>query len=419
MTARLLKFCLLLSLIFSATLIQAQEDECKDGACGPRELKLPHDEDETENPNNPSSINLLQIEKSGMGSVIAYEDFDRKVKMLMSSRFGVGGHYANDKFQHYMPVHAIMEAVKFAWKRNPESALILGTGGAGNMYHFLKKSGVESIKIVEQDYQVNQIAKKHFGLEEAASNTEYKGARAWLNENDKKDEFDLIIHDAFSLGYRPVDSLSRLAIKKLDSILSDDGMLVIKWYGHVFGPHRKYTLDLLKTLKAVFPSVRLFADRKPSWSSPKPFAHLAFFCSKTSQKDGGIEFKLPEKVTKAEDPTRGKKIHTWKHFQEWEQLYEAADIDAANIVSEKDNVLIKWYKKTARDFKGDMRYKVPLRVWNLAHDYLKMGKDNPFEDDDDDDNDGYDVSGEGAGDPRFKNVSPDVLKKLKEMGAKF
>jgi hypothetical protein len=92
--------------------------------------------------------------------------------------------------------------------------------GAGNMYHFLKKSGVESIKMVEQDYQVAQIAKKHFGLEEAAADIEYKPPRAWLNENDKKTEFDLIIHDAFSLGYRPVDSLSRQAIKKLDCILS-------------------------------------------------------------------------------------------------------------------------------------------------------------------------------------------------------
>jgi hypothetical protein len=146
---------------------------------------------------------------------------------------------------------------------------------------------------------------------------------------------------------------------------------------------------------------------------------LVFFCSKTSQKDGGIEFKLPEKITKADDPPRGKKIHTWKSFHEWEQLYDAADIEAANLISEKDNALVKWYKKTARDFKADMRYKVPLRVWNLAHDYLKMSKDNPFEDDDDDDNDGYDTSGEGAGDPRFKNVSPEVMKKLKEMGAQF
>jgi hypothetical protein len=46
--------------------------------------------------------------------------------------------------------------------------------------------------------------------------------------------------------------------------------------------------------------------------------------------------------------------------------------------------MIKWWKKTTRDFKADMRYKMPLRVWNLAVDYLKLTKDNPLEDEDDD-----------------------------------
>jgi hypothetical protein len=55
----------------------AQEDECKDGKCGPRELKLPHDEDETENPSTPSSINLLQIEKS------AFQDISKMVPQFL------------------------------------------------------------------------------------------------------------------------------------------------------------------------------------------------------------------------------------------------------------------------------------------------------------------------------------------------
>lgn len=172
-------------------------------------------------------------------------------------------------------------------------------------------------------------------------------------------------------------------------------------------------MDLFKTLSAFFPHVRLFADRKQSWSSPKPFAHLVFFASKRSD---GVKFNFPAKVINAEDPPKGKKVHTWKSMSDWEQLISEAELSQANLILDKENALIKWYKKTARDFKADMRYKVPLRVWNLAQDYLKISKDNPYEDDDDDD-DGYDQTGEGGGDPRFKNVPADVLKQLKEMGA--
>lgn len=63
-----------------------------------------------------------------------------------------------------------------------------------------------------------------------------------------------------------------------------------------------------------------------------------------------------------------------------------------------------------------MRYKVPLRVWNLAHDYLKISRDNPYEDNDDDDV-GYDTTGEAEAhqDPRLKNIPPEVLEQLKKV----
>jgi hypothetical protein len=43
--------------------VDEAEGVCEEGACGPREVSLPHDEDETEDKNKEPNINLLGIEK--------------------------------------------------------------------------------------------------------------------------------------------------------------------------------------------------------------------------------------------------------------------------------------------------------------------------------------------------------------------
>lgn len=122
---------------------------------------------------------------------------------------------------------------------------------------------------------------------------------------------------------------------------------MVKWYGHLHGPHRHYSMSLFKTLKAVFPHVRVFADRANSWATQRPFAHLVFFASKKP-----IEFKLPEKVLKAEDAPKGKKLFTWKNFQDWEQKFTESELSSVPLITDKENVLFKWYKKIARDWKA-------------------------------------------------------------------
>lgn len=69
------------------------------------------------------------------------------------------------------------------------------------------------------------------------------------------------------------------------------------------------------------------------------------------------------------------------------------------------------------NFHLDNRYKLPLRVWNLAEDYLKISKDNPYEDDDDDDDFDAKLDEDYSGNPNLKNVPPHILKQLQEMGA--
>jgi hypothetical protein len=55
---------------------------------------------------------------------VAFEDKDRNQKLLLSERFGVGGHYLDKQTHASFVSHSIMEAIKFVHPK-PKEGLIM------------------------------------------------------------------------------------------------------------------------------------------------------------------------------------------------------------------------------------------------------------------------------------------------------
>jgi hypothetical protein len=55
---------------------------------------------------------------------LGYEDKDRNYKLLLSGRFGVGGHYLDKKSDAAFVWHSIMEAVKFVQPKPKEGLIV-------------------------------------------------------------------------------------------------------------------------------------------------------------------------------------------------------------------------------------------------------------------------------------------------------
>jgi len=114
--------------------------------------------------------------------------------------------------------------------------------GSGHTTRLFQKLGAK-VSAVETENEIVKMNEKHFNTKPDSVETDY--ARSWIEshaeDNDVRinplaklgqsqsiaAQFDVIVHDAFANGDKPIDSLTRHAIKSLASALSDDGILIL------------------------------------------------------------------------------------------------------------------------------------------------------------------------------------------------
>ncbi len=143
----------------------------------------------------------------------------------------------------------------------PDFQNTLMIGGAGYTYprDYLKRYPKGTIDVVEIDPQMTAIAKKYFRLEEnERMRIFHEDGRTFLNRAEPA-QYDAVFMDAFgSLFSVPFQLTTVEAVRKIERVLKDDGLLIANIGGALAGDASGFLRAELKTYRRVFPRVLLF-----------------------------------------------------------------------------------------------------------------------------------------------------------------
>ncbi len=124
------------------------------------------------------------------------------------------------------------------------NALLLGLGG-GVIANLLSQNDYR-VTSVEFDERVINVAKRFFYLNKNIT-THCDDARHYINVCDKK--FNLIVFDLFKAEEQPSYVITQESLKKLKTLLTNNGVMLINSHGYLAGNRGLGTQCLLSTLK--------------------------------------------------------------------------------------------------------------------------------------------------------------------------
>lgn len=132
-------------------------------------------------------------------------------------------------------------------------ALLLGMGG-GTLVDRLRDRGLQ-LDVVEIDGRMKEIANRFFGLPED-QDVIIDDARHFLKTTEEK--YHVIIYDTFISESAPEHILTVEGIGDARQCLTDDGVLLVNFYGYLEGNRGAITRCVYKTLQKAGFYVRLF-----------------------------------------------------------------------------------------------------------------------------------------------------------------
>jgi spermidine synthase len=140
-----------------------------------------------------------------------------------------------------------------AYTTNIEDVLVIGLGIGAVPTDFARQGA--RVDVVEINPDVVPVAKKFFGLETEKINIIIDDARHYLNRCRKK--YDVVALDAFLGDSSPSHLMTREAFQSVRTVLKPGGVLVINSFSQLEEGRDFFGASLDKTLKAVFPGVRM------------------------------------------------------------------------------------------------------------------------------------------------------------------
>jgi spermidine synthase len=134
-------------------------------------------------------------------------------------------------------------------------ALCIGLG-AGILPRELNREGIRT-SVVEINPEMVAVARRYFDFDPSGIDLHTDDARHFLQADDKR--YGAIVLDAFLNDGSLFHLMTREAFTSIRGRLHSDGVLVINTLGDVAPEDDFLTASLFLTLRAVFPSVRMFA----------------------------------------------------------------------------------------------------------------------------------------------------------------
>jgi len=149
-----------------------------------------------------------------------------------------------------------------------KEALLIGLGG-GHVARDLVQEGVTT-DTIEIDPEVADAALRYFDFQPTGAF--FVGdARYEIKRLSKR--YDFIMHDCFTGGSEPTHMLSREMLGELRRMLRPGGVLALNYVGFREGEGAAAVASVYKTLRAVFPHLRVFT------TEPGEFTDFVFLAS--------------------------------------------------------------------------------------------------------------------------------------------
>ncbi|HEV2208185.1 MAG TPA: fused MFS/spermidine synthase [Verrucomicrobiae bacterium] len=140
-----------------------------------------------------------------------------------------------------------------AYTTNIHDVLCIGLGMGIVPMDFARQGA--RVDVVEINPAVVPVAQKFFDLDPAKLHITIDDGRHYLNRCRK--QYDAVVLDAFLGDSSPSHLLTRQAFASMRRVLRPGGTLVINSFGDLEPDRDYFTASIYKTLKAVFPGVRV------------------------------------------------------------------------------------------------------------------------------------------------------------------
>ncbi|KAI8902711.1 S-adenosyl-L-methionine-dependent methyltransferase [Globomyces pollinis-pini] len=222
--------------------------------------------------------NVLAHAESTTGyiSVIETDSAYGKLRLLRCDHSILGGSYLEYGMDSIYGAFYMMDFVRFVERpqvveTSDLSALQIGLG-IGVSAKTLIDSGVK-VDVVELDPIVSKYAKEFFELPEPRL-TYLDDGRKYLDNLNKTEYYDFILHDVFTGGLVPGQLFTVDALKIIKSSLKTDGVLAINFVGIVGD---QATNTVISTIKTIFPNVLCFYENLAA--DQNEIQNLVFFAT--------------------------------------------------------------------------------------------------------------------------------------------
>jgi spermidine synthase len=176
-----------------------------------------------------------------------------------------------------------------------KKALMIGGGAYSFPKFFLANYPDATLDVVEIDGELPAVAQKFFSLKESSRmRLIAEDGRTFLNRNQEK--YDVIYIDAFHNLYSiPFHLTTQEAIKKIQSQLSDNGVVILNLISAIEGERGRFFQAEYATYRSVFPEVAVFPVQFPKSSTAIQNIMLVAFQTESSWA-GKKDYQLKELV---------------------------------------------------------------------------------------------------------------------------
>jgi len=202
---------------------------------------------------------VVYQEESVYGWVRVVDDLRYGVRLLLSDSSVLSAmSIANGQtLLGYQQIIGLLPLVR----PSADNALLIGLGG-GHIARDLKSKGL-STDTIEIDPAVADASLKYFNFKPTGEFIVGDG-RYEIQKLHKRYHF--IIHDCFTGGTEPTHMLTLEMLTQLRGMLTDQGVLALNYVGFTNGDGTKAVASVYRTLKEVFPNIRVFITDKAEFT---------------------------------------------------------------------------------------------------------------------------------------------------------
>jgi spermidine synthase/MFS family permease len=221
---------------------------------------------------------------------------DRTMRVLLQDLNVSGGMYLDDgsmafDYTKYYDLYRLF---------TPElrTALAIGGGAYNVPRSILRHSPRAIVDVAEIDPSLHALAIRYFALpEDARLRNHVIDGRRFLH--DTAERYDLVFSDAFrSFISAPAQFTTLEFFRLAKSRLREDGVLIANFYGSLAPDTRATIYSALRTMRAAFPQVYVFAAVSPASEELQNFIFVGHNASNPDRrvdlgKAATVEFALP------------------------------------------------------------------------------------------------------------------------------